>query len=147
MKYVILPHIGTINLVTQTTIQFGLRKSKFHNLHNSDPKFSMGTMEYYEDFRVDYTDDENINAIEFFNWAEVCINLNFGGISNNQNLFEIPFSILNTLIVKNDPEAKISDSGVISLSIGLGTYHEDAESDKCESIIIFQKGYYSRLGW
>lgn len=147
MNYSIIPNKGVWLHSSNVLVPLGMKKCKLHAILNMQPSFLMGTMEYYEHFRVDYDSSDLAVAFEFFSNSNLYIQSDDFCILENRNLFTIPFQELNTILEELDPQVHISDSGVISLEHGIGTYLEDSEDIVCETIIIFKKGYYDSLGW
>ena len=107
----------------------------------------MGSMEYYNDFRIDYNTQDKAVAIEFFPSSELFIKSDDFTKLKATDLFKISFKWLNKILSTLDSSNKDNGCGIISLKYGIGTYLEDSEGDICESIIIFKEGYYAPLGW
>lgn len=147
MEYLIKPHEGFLIKNKNMFITLGTQKEIIHKQLDSNPSYIMETLEYYDELRVDYNENDEAVAFEFFSNADVFLDSTYSPKITEKNLFKISFSELNELLIKIDPQSKVSGAGVISLNYGLGTYLEDAEDDRCESIIIFKKGYYDSLGW
>mgnify|MGYP004588980353 FL=1 len=149
MSYLINPYVGFQDELNGLFFPFGIDKSEFHALIKKEPNSYMSTLEYYDDYRVDYDRNNKAIAFEFFSNSDLFIITDANEFNDikEKNLFKIPFVEINKILCVNDPSSKVTDAGVISLKYGIGTYLEDSEEDVCESIIIFKKGYYATLGW
>ncbi len=147
MEYVIYPHSGFFCVSSKARIEFDMTSAKIADLLGYNKKETISTLEYFDHFRADYDDKGYAAAFEFFNTSKLLIGENNNNLPSNIDLFTLKFTELNKAILKIDNTAKCDGTGVISLKLGIGTYHEDSDDDKCESIIIFKKGYYDSLGW
>ena len=146
MRYLIKPYEGFLIQDRNIFVSLGTQKEEIHKQLGGAPGDILETLEYYDDLRVDYNEKDEAVAFEFFSGPEVFLDPSVSPLLTEQSLFRISFSELNELLVKTDPQSKVSGAGVISLNYGLGTYLEDSEEDICESVIIFKKGYYDRTG-
>ena len=124
---------------------FDMSKPEIHYLLGKEPDYIMPSLEYYDDFRIDYDKDGGAVAFEFFSWANIMVESDDFPDLKGKNLFSVPNKKLNRLIKKCDSSAQTDSLGVISLKYGIGTYCES--SNKSDTIIIFKKGYYDSLGW
>ena len=147
MNYSIVLNKGFRMDSNNTFVTLGMSKPEVHAALNMQPSFLLDTMEYYENFRVDYDSNDIAVAFEFFSNSNLYIKSEKFFTLEKRNLFTIPFEEMNTILEGLDPQVRISNSGVISLEYGIGTYLEDSDDIVCETIIIFQKGYYDSLGW
>lgn len=148
MEYVIYPYSGFFCVSSNARIEFDMTSTKIASLLGYDKKETMSNLDYFDHFRVDYDDKGYAVAFEFFNTSKLLIDENNNkDLPSNIDLFTLKFKELNKIILKIDNTTKCDGAGVISLKLGIGTYHEDSDDDKCESIIIFKKGYYDSLGW
>lgn len=144
MGYIIKNYDGFINNDI-CELKFGMTKNEIHNLLCKKPNSIMSTLEYYDDFRIDYDEQDNASAFEFFSSSKLYLNMKEFPELKNINLFTINFDKLNKIITCKDSLSKVDSSGIISLKYGVGTYQEDSEEEICESIIIFKKGYYDSI--
>ncbi len=149
MSYLINPYVGFQDELNGLFFSFEIDKSEFHTLIKKEPNSYMSTLEYYDDYRVDYDKNNKAIAFEFFSHSDLFIITEAKEFNDlkEKNLFKIPFVEINKILCVIDPSSKVTDAGVISLKYGIGTYLEDSEEDTCESIIIFKKDYYAPLGW
>lgn len=143
MKYVLYSYQGFKSGLNNFT--FGMSKQEVHDVLGKEPEYIMDTLEYYDDFRIDYDTNDRVSAFEFFSWADVVIeNVDFHDLKGI-NLFSVLNNKLNRFIKKCDNSAKMDDLGIISLKYGIGTYCEDTDRESSDTIIIFRKGYYDRI--
>lgn len=148
MEYIIYPYSGFRCVPSNICINLGMTSNEIANLLGRVSNDVVSALEYFDDFRIDYDDKCNASAFEFFNSSKLYIGKECRiNLFDNIDLFSIKFGKLNKAILEIDNSARCDGAGVISLKLGLGTYHEDSEDDICESIIIFKKGYYDSLGW
>lgn len=50
-----------------------MSKLNVHDFLGKEPNYIMSTLEYYDDFRIDYNNDNKVIAFEFFSSANVVI--------------------------------------------------------------------------
>ncbi|MDE5556869.1 MAG: hypothetical protein K2J32_04135 [Ruminococcus sp.] len=142
MKYILYTYQGFKNELNDICFTFDMSKSEVHDLMGKEPDYIMSTLEYYDDFRIDYDDDDRAVAFEFFSWANIVIENDDFPDLKEINLFSLSNKRLNRLIKKHDFSAETDASGIISLKYGIGTYCESSNRNESEAIIIFKKGYY-----
>lgn len=135
MKYKFIPYesIGPF--------QFMMPRKEVRNKVESTPrefkksKFSKNTTDAFEGFHAFYTQDDKLEAIEFFN-------NDVGVLLNDDNLFDYKLSDLKKMLADNDPDMKVEDGGFISFKYGVAVSNASSPTDEIESILTFRKGYY-----
>jgi hypothetical protein len=95
-------------------------------------KFSKNTTDDFSFCHVFYSEQNKIDAVEFFDTTEF--------LFKSKNLFSLTFSELKTFLKSNSLDFMEDDSGFKSDGIGLSVYSPDKE--KIESILIYKRGYY-----
>jgi len=127
-KYVIIPFtsVGKVNFGdsrenTRTVL------GEFTEFKKS--KFSKNTTDDFKFCHVFYDLDNNVEAVEFFNDAEV--------IFKGKNLFSLNFAELKRFIGGSAHE---DESGAIFPESGISAYAPD--KDTVESILVYRRGYY-----
>ncbi|MCM1506686.1 MAG: hypothetical protein NC177_06080 [Ruminococcus flavefaciens] len=143
MKYILYLHKGFKS--NDISFTFGMSKQEVHDLMGKEPEYIMNTLEYYDDFRVDYDTDDKVSAFEFFSWADVVLENDDFPDLKGINLFSISNSKLDRTIKKHDSSAEVDGVGIVSLKYGIGTYCENSDSEPSDTVIIFRKGYYDSL--
>lgn len=140
MDWKIKPKIGF------NTIKFGLSRNnvriKFKGFAISEfyrTEQSIAPVDAIDELGlfIYYNEKDECEAIEFFEPA--------APIFNKKNLLKISYMELISLFKEMDDEINIESDGFTSSKFGIGSYAPNAEEDMelpCESIIIFQEGYY-----
>ncbi len=114
-------------------IRFGMSRDEVHNLFETKctefkkSKFGQNTTDDYGRFHVFYTQDNMVDAVEFFEGIELTL--------NGRIIFPIKANDIEKVIPGID---KDGDSYThVNQSIGIET-----DSDKAESILVGSRGYY-----
>lgn len=114
-------------------IRFGMTRDELHNLFEAKytefkkSKFSKNTADDYGSFHVFYTPDNLVEAVEFFEDAELEL--------DGQVIFPINIEDIEGAIPGIEKEGNSFTH--IEKSIGI-----EAEANQAESILIGAKGYY-----
>lgn len=114
-------------------IRFGMTRDELHNLFEAKytefkkSKFSKNTTDDYGSFHVFYTPDNLVEAVEFFEDAELEL--------DGQVIFPINIEDIEGAIPGIEKEG--SSFTHIEKSIGI-----KAEANQAESILVGAKGYY-----
>ena len=94
--------------------------------------FSKNSTDDFSSFHVFYSEDDRVEAVEFFRES----NLYFHDIQ----LFSQSYGDLKTRFNALDSNITEDESGIIYKTLGFSVYSPDGE--QVESILVFGKGYY-----
>lgn len=72
-EILILKNYGFKNEQNDICLTFDMSKLNVHDFLGKEPNYIMSTLEYYDDFRIDYNNDNKVIAFEFFSSANVVI--------------------------------------------------------------------------
>ena len=119
------------------TIKFGsnretVRKDNGNFKEFRKSRFSKNSTDDFSSFHVFYSEDDRVEAVEFFRES----NLYFHDIQ----LFTQSYGDLKTRLNALDSNNTEDESGIIYKSLGLSVYSPDGK--QVESILVFEKGYY-----
>lgn len=95
-------------------------------------RFSKNSTDDFSSFHVFYSEDDRVEAVEFFRES----NLYFHDIQ----LFSQSYGDLKTRLNALDSNITEDESGIIYKTLGFSVYSPDGE--QVESILVFGKGYY-----
>lgn len=95
-------------------------------------RFSKNSTDDFSSFHVFYSEDDRVEAVEFFRES----NLYFHDIQ----LFSQSYSDLKARLNALDSNITEDESGIIYKTLGFSVYSPDGE--QVESILVFGKGYY-----
>lgn len=95
-------------------------------------RFSKNSTDDFASFHVFYSEDDRVEAVEFFRES----NLYFHDIQ----LFSQSYSDLKARFNALDSNITEDESGIIYKTLGFSVYSPDGE--QVESILVFEKGYY-----
>ena len=95
-------------------------------------RFSKNSTDDFASFHVFYSEDDRVEAVEFFRES----NLYFHDIQ----LFSQSYGDLKTRLNALDSNITEDESGIIYKTLGFSVYSPDGE--QVESILVFEKGYY-----
>ena len=95
-------------------------------------RFSKNSTDDFASFHVFYSEDDRVEAVEFFRES----NLYFHDIQ----LFSQSYGDLKTRLNALDSNITEDESGIIYTTLGFSVYSPDGE--QVESILVFEKGYY-----
>lgn len=95
-------------------------------------RFSKNSTDDFSSFHVFYSEDDRVEAVEFFRES----NLYFHDIQ----LFSQSYSDLKARLNALDSNITEDESGIIYKTLGFSVYSPDGE--QVESILVFEKGYY-----
>ena len=95
-------------------------------------RFSKNSTDDFSSFHVFYSEDDRVEAVEFFRES----NLYFHDIQ----LFSQSYSDLKARFNALDSSIREDESGIIYKTLGFSVYSPDGE--QVESILVFEKGYY-----
>ncbi len=95
-------------------------------------RFSKNSTDDFASFHVFYSEDDRVEAVEFFRES----NLYFHDIQ----LFSQSYSDLKARLNALDSNITEDESGIIYKTLGFSVYSPDGE--QVESILVFEKGYY-----
>lgn len=95
-------------------------------------RFSKNSTDDFSSFHVFYSEDDRVEAVEFFRES----NLYFHDIQ----LFSQSYSDLKARFNALDSNITEDESGIIYKTLGFSVYSPDGE--QVESILVFEKGYY-----
>lgn len=95
-------------------------------------RFSKNSTDDFASFHVFYSEDDRVEAVEFFRES----NLYFHDIQ----LFSQSYSDLKARLNALDSNITEDESGIIYKTLGFSVYSPDGE--QVESILVFGKGYY-----
>ena len=95
-------------------------------------KGSKNTSDDFFCCHVFYNDQDQVEAIEFFDEAEF--------LFKEQNLFLFAFAELVSFLKNNSVNFSEDDSGLRSDAIGLSAYSPDKQ--RIETILVYRQGYY-----
>ena len=119
------------------TIKFGsnretVRKDNGNFKEFRKSRFSKNSTDDFSSFHVFYSEDDRVEAVEFFRES----NLYFHDIQ----LFTQSYGDLKTRLNALDPNNTEDESGIIYKTLGFSVYSPDGK--QVESILVFEKGYY-----
>lgn len=119
------------------TIKFGsnretVRKDNGNFKEFRKSRFSKNSTDDFSSFHVFYSEDDRVEAVEFFRES----NLYFHDIQ----LFTQSYGDLKTRLNALDSNNTEDESGIIYKTLGLSVYSPDGK--QVESILVFEKGYY-----
>ncbi len=117
-------------------IAFGTSRSVVRNAFGSDytefkkTPLSQNTTDAYPSFHVYYTPDDRLEAIEFFDNAEIII---------SGQAFSWEYAKAKKWMLGIDPAAVIDDDGITSAVYGIGLYSPDGI---VEGVLFAESSYY-----
>ncbi len=119
------------------TIKFGsnretVRKDNGNFKEFRKSRFSKNSTDDFSSFHVFYSEDDRVEAVEFFRES----NLYFHDIQ----LFTQSYGDLKTRLNALDSNNTEDESGIIYKTLGFSVYSPDGK--QVESILVFEKGYY-----
>ena len=119
------------------TIKFGsnretVRKANGNFKEFRKSRFSKNSTDDFSSFHVFYSEDDRVEAVEFFRES----NLYFHDIQ----LFTQSYGDLKTRLNALDSNNTEDESGIIYKTLGFSVYSPDGK--QVESILVFEKGYY-----
>ncbi len=141
MKYILTPFSGVKVYETGEMLLFGMTSETICKKTGEKINHKINTLEYFRNFRVDYDLNNLASAFEFFSNCSVFYNNDLYPLLCNKDLFDMEHREIVEIIKKYDPD-HYYDSGIISYKLGIGTYVENDEEEKAESIILFKQDYY-----
>lgn len=95
--------------------------------------------DYFPDLGVcaNYTALGRLEAVEFAAPARPML--------DGESLLEIPFGTIKSILEKRDPGIEVESDSVISHKLGVSAYApfaKEQEQARCESVMVFEAGYY-----
>ena len=118
-------------------VNFGSTRDTVHSKLGPDfkefkkTKFSKNTSDAYSFCHIYYTQDNKLEAVEFFPGAEISV----AGM-----VLPWDYNAIKTWILNIDPKAKITQEEVTSAANGISMYAPDAE---IESILFATSEYFA----
>ena len=121
--------VGTIKLGSNREM---VRKDNGNFKEFRKSRFSKNSTDDFSSFHVFYSEDDRVEAVEFFRES----NLYFHDIQ----LFTQSYGDLKARFNALDPNNTEDESGIIYKTLGFSVYSPDGK--QVESILVFEKGYY-----
>ncbi len=127
-------------------LTFKMNKNQVRKILGNDYKefkksrLSKTLTDNYKYAHIYYNENDNLDAIEFFNEDDLSLTL------NGKNLTDFSYNDLKIFILTLDKNLIIEADNFTSKKLGIGAYAPNIVDDKnaiSETIIVFKEGYYN----